>query len=254
MTKVRFQKALNSDGILELRRAESGDMQGSIETVLTFAEGQEELAGEVTAMLNMVETRRAFLDHRISSMRGASRDNAAEMAGEQHAEALPLLQEMAQEIGKEVVRWITYADHLWALLTPPEPHYTCAVDVVRGVRGEVSKYPSSTERILPQGMMPVFEEDLRPMRALYGTAMANVRAYEGFLEEIQKRIDQEFGHLPQRPADGPWRQGHKQPRNLYYHEDGGEIGGKFVGVVFDPEDARQIKEALNERHNQKDND
>lgn len=254
MTKTRFHKAFNSDGTLALRRTESDDNQGSVETVLTFAEGQEKLASEVTAMLNMLETRRAFLDGRISSMSGASYNKPEELAGEQHAEALPLLQEMAREIGKEVVRWIAYADHLWALLTPPEPHYTCAVDVVRGVRGELSKYPRSSERILPQGMMPVFEEDLRPLRALYGTAMANARAYEGFLEEIQKRIDLEFGHLPQPPEDGPYRQGTKQPRNLYRHQDGGEIGGTFIGVAFDPEDARLIKEALNEHYNHQEND
>jgi hypothetical protein len=73
-----------------------------------------------------------------------------------------------------------------------------------------------------------------------------VRAYEAVLEEIQKRIDEEFGHLTTPPEDGPVRQGHKQERNIYFHPEGGEAGGEFVAVVLDPRRAPLFKDALNE--------
>lgn len=192
MSPVRYQNHVADDDTLSICRLEDGD----IDTVITVSSGHRQLAGDLVAMLNQLEMRRAFNEGRINSMLGASPDNPAQMTGDQHANVLPVLQEMAHKVGKEVVRWVSYADHLWALLTPPAPFYTPSVALVRGQEGELDEH--FTQRFLPSGMMPVFEEDLIPLRTLYGHAMANVRAYETFLGEIEKRIDQEFGHLPQK--------------------------------------------------------
>jgi REP element-mobilizing transposase RayT len=241
MSPVRYEnRVIADDGTVSICRLEDGDM----DTVITVSPGHYLLADDLVSMLNQLEMRRAFNDGRVRSMSGASRDNPAQMTGEQHADVLPILQEMAHKVGKEVVRWVNYADHLWALLTPPEPFSVPSVALVRGQEGELSEH--FPQRSLPAGMMTLFGEDLVPVRALYGHAMANVRAYETFLGEVEKRIDQEFGHLPQRSEEGPARLGHKQNRNLYVHWDDGEIGGEFLGVVFDPQKAPLLKAALNE--------
>lgn len=242
MPPIRYQNHANADdGTLSICRLEGGDT----ETVITVSSDHAQLAGDLVSMLNQLEMRRAYNDGHVHSMLGASSDSPTELTGEQHADVLPLLQEMAHKVGKEVIRWTDYAEHLWQLLTPPEPYYVPSVGVVRGEYGELPATFRS-QRLLPPGMLPVFEEDLAPIRALYGTAMANVNAYEQFLNEIEKRLDLEFGHLPRRPEEGPTRLGHKQNRNVYIHWDGGETGGEFVGVAFAPRRALLLKAALNE--------
>lgn len=250
MTKIRFQRTQkNADGTVGLRRSRVDDGQGVTELVLTFAEGQEELAAEVTSMLNALEVRRDFDAHRINSMYSVQDNDLVRRTGDEHAAVLPVLREMAREVGQAVLAWTAYADHLWALLMPPEPLFVPPVDVVRGAgQTSLTHLNRSLLNGAPKGMSVVLHDDLEPVRKLYGHAMANVRSYETYLEEIQKRIDQEFGHLPQPPEGGPYRQGTKQPRNLYRHEEGDEIGGTFIGVAFDAEDARLIKEALNEHY------
>lgn len=248
MSRVRYENTVDPEtGTIQITRFEHGDHLDEFMTVITIAAGHDDMANEITAMLNALQVRKDFDANRISSMASVHANDLVGLTGDEHGAVLPVLQRLAREVGNAVLGWAAYADRIWALLTPPE---ALCVPPVAGVRGgwrsNLSQSSPSSWDSVPQGAEMLLDDELRPLRILYGQAMANVRAYETFLEEVQKRIDQEFGHLPRPSEEGPARLGHKQDRNLYIHWNGGEIGGEFVGVAFNPQRALLVKTALNE--------
>jgi len=246
MTRVEYRADSVQDGMIQIRELTTGESKwegDGVRPLFSLPVGMEELAGRITSMLNAYERRVHFQKH--GGGLTVMSDSDTQQVGDEHASVLPLLQELAQKVGRHVIEWNAYADHIWALLTPPELLFVPTVEKIRGYGRESVKH-SMFDTTTPAGQDSIYEEQLASLRALYGTAMANVRAYEAVLEEIQKRLDEEFGHLPKPPEDGPVRQGHKQDRNIYYHPEGGEIGGEFMAVVLDPRRAPLFKAALNE--------